>query len=58
MLNFRFMRAALVAAAFTAVTLPSGASPHLMKGLEPNSAAGIVFVVAFEPIDASSTATA
>jgi hypothetical protein len=32
MFNFKYVRAALVAAAFAALTLSSGASPHFMKG--------------------------
>jgi len=32
MLNFKYVRAAVLAAAFTALTLSSGASPSLMKG--------------------------
>jgi hypothetical protein len=55
MLSFKYIRAALVVAAFTAVTLPSGASPHLTKGFEPNSEAPESVSLLPEPMDAGST---
>jgi hypothetical protein len=55
MLNFKYIRAALVAAACAAVTLPSGASPHLLRVLEPNSDATESVSLSPEPIEAGST---
>ncbi|HSQ24197.1 MAG TPA: DUF6748 domain-containing protein [Pyrinomonadaceae bacterium] len=60
MLNFKYIRAALVAAAFAALILSSGASPHLMKGSleEPqvmNGDAAESDSVSPEPINATST---
>lgn len=60
MLNFKYIRAALLAAAFAALTLSSGASPHLMRGnLEEPSVlsdgARESVSVSPEPADASST---
>jgi len=60
MLTFKYIRAALVAAAFAALTLSSGATPHLMRGdLEKSNVvnAGRAESVSGspEPIDATST---
>jgi uncharacterized protein DUF6748 len=59
-MNFKYLRAALVAAAFAALTLSGGASLHLMKGdLEEldvvKASASESVPVAREPIDANST---
>ncbi len=60
MLNFKYIRVALVAAAFTALTLSSGASPHLIKGKVEgprllNFAAPESVSVSPKPIDPNST---
>ncbi|HYR77722.1 MAG TPA: DUF6748 domain-containing protein [Pyrinomonadaceae bacterium] len=60
MLNFKYIRAALVAAAIAALTWSSGASPKLVKGKleKPNIVnAGVSESVSVspEPIDATST---
>lgn len=60
MLNFKYIRAALVTAAFTALTLSSGASPRLIVGNSekpsvPNDGASEGVSVAPDPIDATST---
>lgn len=60
MRNFKYLRAALAAAALTALTLSSGASPQLMKGNleEPsgwNDGARESISVLPEPVDANST---
>src|SRR6266576_1772735 len=60
MRNFRYVRAALVAAAFTALTLSSGARPHAINdnfeapSVVNGEAAESVSVLA-EPIDPTST---
>ena len=60
MLNFKYIRATLVASVFTALTLSSGASPQLMKGgLEElsvvNADASESFSKSSQPIDRTST---
>lgn len=60
MLNFKYIRAALVAAAFAALTFSSGASPQLVKGnLEkprvPSGGASESVSVSPDPLDATST---
>lgn len=50
MLNFKYIRAAILAVAFAALTLSSGASPLLMKGLEEPS---VVNGGASEPVSTS-----
>jgi Domain of unknown function (DUF6748) len=60
MRTFKYIRAALVAAAFTALTLSSGATPHVMRGaLEKlsvvNADAAESVTGLPEPIDATST---
>ena len=60
MLNFKYIRAALAAAALTTLTLSSGATPQLMKGNfeEPsiiNESADDPVSVLPEPVNANST---